>query len=360
MPPYGFGLVGCGMISRFHAAAIDAIPNAKLVAVNDVAEAAARRFGEEFGVDWHTDLDDMLARDDVDVVCVCTPSGFHRNAAVAAADAGKHVVVEKPLDITLAKCDAIIDAAERNNVKLSGIFPSRFFPCNQLVKKAVDEGRFGRITLGDVYTKWWRTQEYYDGGGWRGTWRLDGGGALMNQGVHAIDLLLWIMGPAESVQAFTTCRCHECIEVEDTAVACVRFKSGALGVIEGATSVYPGMPKRMEISGERGTVIVSEEDITTWQFADERPEDERIRHEFARKGKTAGGSTDPKAISHEGHQRQLENMIRAIETDTPPPVDGREARKAVELILAIYLSSHEQRLVELPLREDPEFVVQEV
>ncbi len=358
MKEYGFGIVGCGMIANFHVAALKEIPNAKLVAVNDVSEASAKRLGEQEGVAWYTELDKMLARDDIDVVSICTPSGFHGPAAIAAADAGKHVVVEKPLEITLAKCDAVIEAAERNGVKLCGVFPSRFHECNQVIKAAVEAGRLGRPTLASVYNKWWRTQEYYDKGGWRGTWRLDGGGALMNQGIHAIDLLLWIMGDVESVQAFSGALAHERIEVEDTAAACLRFANGALGVIEGATSTYPGMLKRMELCGDKGTIIASEEDILMWSFADEQPDDERIRKEFARRGRTGGGAGDPAAISHEGHMRQLQDMLRAIETDSAPLVDGREARRAVELILAIYLAAKEGRLVSLPLEKDPDFVFQ--
>ena len=360
MAEYGFGIIGCGMIAEFHAAAIRNIAEAKLVAMADVVGPSAKRAGERHRVDWYTDHNELLKRDDVDIVCICTPSGLHRVAAVDCANAGKHVVVEKPLETTLAKCDAIIEAADKAGVKLCGIFPSRFHQCNQLLKRAIDAGRFGRLTLGDVYSKWWRSQAYYDSGGWRGTWRLDGGGALMNQGIHAVDLLLSMMGPVKSVQAFTDTLCHERIEVEDTAVACLRFENGALGVVEGTTSVYPGMLKRMEIHGDKGTVVTTEENILTWEFAEEVPDDEWIRSDFATRGRTGGGASDPKAISHEGHLHQLKDMIQAIEQDRPPLVDGPEARKAVELILAIYQSALEHRLVRLPLEKDPDFVAQNV
>ena len=356
MAEHGFGIVGCGMIAEFHAAAIRDIPNARLVAVSDVVEASAQRSAESHGVEGYTDHQKMTERDDIDTVCVCTPSGFHMDPAVDAAKAGKHVVVEKPLEVTLARCDAIIQAAADAGVKLCGIFPSRFHKCNQFVKRAIDACRFGRLTLADVYNKWWRSQAYYDSGGWRGTWKLDGGGALMNQGIHVIDLLLWMMGPVRTVMAFTDTLCHERIEVEDTAVAALRFECGALGVIEGATSVYPGMLKRMEISGDKGTVVITEEDIVKWDFEEEVPDDEWIRSEFAAHGKTGGGASDPMAISHDGHRQQLLDLIAAIEQDRAPSVDGPEARKAVELILAIYVSAHEQRMVELPLDRDPDFL----
>ena len=182
MAEHRFGIVGCGMIAEFHAAAIREIPNATLVAVADVVEAAAKRAGERHKIDWHVGHEALVERDDIDIVSVCTPSGLHRNAAVDAANSGKHVVVEKPLETTLAKCDAIIEAADKTGVKLCGVFPSRFHQCNQVVKQAVDAGRFGRLTLADVYNKWWRSQEYYDSGGWRGTWKIDGGGRAHEPG----------------------------------------------------------------------------------------------------------------------------------------------------------------------------------
>src|SRR5204862_4161285 len=186
--------------------------------------------------------------------------------AVAAAEAGKHVVVEKPLEVTLERCDRILEACDRKGVKLCTIFPSRFADSNLALKSAVDAGRFGRLTLGETTCKWWRSQEYYDKGGWRGTWALDGGGALMNQAIHNVDLLLWMMGPATHVSAFTALLAHERIEVEDTAVACVRFASGALGVIEATTSVFPGLPKTIALHGNRGSVVIEQEDVLRWDF----------------------------------------------------------------------------------------------
>jgi predicted dehydrogenase len=203
--------------------------------------------------------------------------------------------------------------------------------------------------LGDAYIKWYRSQEYYDSGGWRGTWDLDGGGALMNQSIHAIDLLQYFMGPVKSVQAFTDTLAHERIEVEDAAVAALRFENGALGVIEGTTAAYPGMLKKTEISGTKGTVVLAEEDIVTWEFDPELPEDAEIREKFAQRTDTGGGASDPRAINHANHRRQMENLINGLESDASHLVDGREGRKAVEIILAIYQSSREGRPVELPL-----------
>jgi UDP-N-acetyl-2-amino-2-deoxyglucuronate dehydrogenase len=351
MAQHKFGIIGCGMIAEFHARAIAEIPETTLVAAFSRSEAnGAKIAGMSTGeCVVYDDLDAMLAHPGLDVVCICTPSGAHLEPALKAAQAGKHLVVEKPLEITVARCDAIIEACDSANVRLCSIFPSRFSPANRTVKQAIDSGRFGRITLGDTHVKWWRTQEYYDSGKWRGTWDLDGGGALMNQAIHNVDLLQWLMGEVESVQAMTGLLVHERIEVEDTAVAAVRFKNGALGVIEAATSAFPGLLKRTEIHGENGSARVEQDDVTLWTFRDQQPGDSEI---LAPKGAGPGGSADPRAISHAGHRDQLIDFLRAIDTQTPALVDGREGRKAVEIIRAIYKSSRTGRAVALPLVDE--------
>src|SRR5690349_13600395 len=242
----GVAIVGCGMIARFHVRALAEVPDTRVVALIDKITPAAEKMKQDLNLpcDIYPELPDALQRKDVDIVIVATPSGAHMDPAVAAANAGKHVVVEKPLEVTVERCDRIIEACDRNGVKLCTIFPSRFADSNRTLKAAVDAGRFGRLTLGETTCKWWRTQAYYDQGGWRGTWALDGGGALMNQAIHNVDLLLWMMGPATHVTAFTATVAHERIEVEDTAVACLRFKNGALGVIQAATSVHPRSEER--------------------------------------------------------------------------------------------------------------------
>ena len=205
----GFGIVGCGMIAHFHAKAIADIKGAKLVAGFDFRQESAERLTDEHGGTPYTDLKKMLADPKVDVVTICTPSGAHMEPAVAAANAGKHVIVEKPLEITLKRCDRIIEACKKNKVVLSAIFPSRFHRCSKMLKEAIDKGRFGRLSLGDAYVKWYRTQEYYDSGQWRGTWALDGGGALMNQAIHSVDILTWLMGPVAELTAQTATLAHK-------------------------------------------------------------------------------------------------------------------------------------------------------
>jgi predicted dehydrogenase len=286
----------------------------------------------------YTDVAAACADSKVDAVIVCTPSGAHLEPALVAAESGKHVVVEKPLEITSERCDRIIDACDRNRVKLCTIFPSRFGDAAIELKKAVDAGRFGRLTLGETTCKWWRSQEYYDSGGWRGTWQLDGGGALMNQAIHNVDLLLWLMGSASQVSAFTATLAHERIEVEDTAAAILRFQSGALGVIQAATSIYPGYPKTIAIHGDRGSAIIEQDDILKWYFTPSSPADDEIRRRFAAKSGASGGASDPAAISHRGHMLQLTDFVQAIREDRPPRIDGREGRKSVAAICAIYQS----------------------
>ena len=350
----GFGIVGCGMISNFHAKALSEIPDAELVACYDMFSEAADRFAGEQGCKAYHELDAMLADDNVQVVTICTPSGAHEEPAVAAAKAGKHLLVEKPLEITLAKCDAIINACDEAGVKLGTIMPSRFSPANQAVKSAIEDGRFGTLTLGDTYVKWWRSQEYYDSGGWRGTWKLDGGGAYMNQAIHNVDLLYWFMGDVEDVVGITATLAHERIEVEDTGSAVVRFKNGAIGTLEATTSAYPGLLKKTEIHGTTGSIIVEQDDILMWDFAEAKPEDDEIRSNFGGGNASSGGAADPKAISHTGHQRQFEDFLAAIQADKAPLVDGHEGRKSVELILAIYQSSWTGQRVKLPLAADPQ------
>ena len=345
----GVAIVGCGMIARFHVAALAEIPGTRVVALVDRKPGQAAALREKLGIscDVYEDQEPALARKDVNLVIVATPSGVHMEPAVAAANAGKHVVVEKPLEITLERCDRIIDACDGAGVKLCTIFPSRFGDANRALKAALDAGRFGRLTLGETTCKWWRTQSYYDEGGWKGTRGMDGGGALMNQGIHNVDLLLWMMGPATQISAFTATLAHQRIEVEDTAVACLRFANGALGVIEAATSVYPGLPKTIAIHGDRGTAVIEQDDLLRWELNPETPEDKVLRQRFAQKVEASGGSSDPAAISHIGHARQLGDFIEAIQTGRAPLVDGREGRRAVEVILGIYESAATGRPVAL-------------
>jgi len=351
--PVGFGIIGCGMIANFHTRAIEDIRGAKLVGCFDMFPAAADRLAEANGCTPYHNLDEMLTNPEIDVVTICTPSGAHMEPAVAAAKAGKHVIVEKPLEITLKRCDKIIEACESNGVVLSTIFPSRFHQSSQLMKQAVDKGRFGSLAMGDSYVKWFRTQEYYDSGAWRGTWALDGGGALMNQAIHSVDLLVWLMGPVASLSANMATLAHKRIQVEDVATATLRFESGALGVIEATTAAYPGFLKRIELHGSDGSAVLEEEDITVWDFAKSTARDKKIREIMSGKTQTGGGASDPTAIGHHAHTLLFKDTLKAMKNGTTPQVDGREGRRSVEVILAIYKSSETGKSIDLPLLRDP-------
>jgi UDP-N-acetyl-2-amino-2-deoxyglucuronate dehydrogenase len=354
MATHGFGIIGCGMIAEFHTKAINEIEGSRVVAAYSRSAQNGAKIAKMAGNECRVfdDLDQMLKHPGLDVVCVCTPSGAHLDPSVKAAKSGKHVVVEKPLEITLPRCDAIISACDAAGVRLCTIFPSRFTEANLALKHAIDGGRFGRLTLGDTYVKWWRSQQYYDSGGWRGTWDLDGGGALMNQAIHNVDLLQWLMGDVDTVQALTATLVHERIEVEDTAVAALRFKNGALGVIEAATSAYPGLLKRTEIHGDQGSARVEQDDITLWEFQREAPGDVAIKAATAGSSGFKAGASDPRGITHIGHRDQLRDFLASIDSGRSPQVDGREGRKSVEIIRAIYRSNRTGQAVRLPLDND--------
>ena len=334
-----FGIIGCGMIANFHAAALAQLRQAELAGVTSRSIDSANRFARKHDCPAYASIDELLARDEIDAISICSPSGAHLPPALAAAAAGKHVVVEKPLEITTARCDQIIEACQRHGVLLSTIFQSRFHQSSKLLKAAVEAGRFHKLCLGSAYVKWFRNQSYYDGDAWRGTWELDGGGALMNQAIHNVDLLQWIMGPVRDVFAFTDTLTHERIEVEDTAVASLRFASGALGTIEATTSAWPGSLKRLEIYGSAGSAIIEDEGICKWEFAESLAEDADLLQRFSRRNRTSGGSNDPTAIDISGHRSQFQEIVSAIQSGQPLLVDGREARKSVAIIEAIYESS---------------------
>src|SRR5438270_623633 len=348
--PLGFALVGCGMIARFHVRALAEVPGTRVAALVSRTPANAAKLIAETGLPpcpVFATVEEAVAAPGVDAVVITTPSGAHLEPAVVAAKAGKHVVVEKPLEITAERCDRVIAACDAGGVKLCTIFPSRFADSSRTLKSAVEAGKFGRLTLGETTCKWWRSQAYYDEGGWKGTLALDGGGALMNQAIHNVDLLLWMMGPATHVCGLTATLAHERIEVEDTAVACLRFKNGALGVIQATTSVHPGYPKTIAIHGDRGSAVIEQEDVLRWDFNPPTADDERVKERFAQKVGASGGASDPAAISHRGHMLQLSDFVAAIRENRTPKVDGREGRKAVAAICAIYESARTGKAIEL-------------
>ena len=345
MKKWNFGIIGAGLIADFHARAIADIPNAKLLGCCDIISARAEKLSDKHSCQTFKSYEDTLKSNDIDIVTIATPSGAHKEPAIAAAQAGKHVICEKPLDITLERIDAMIEAHEKSGTRLGGIFPYRFNDSQAALREAINSGRFGVISYAAIFVPWWRTDEYYKDS-WHGTWKLDGGGALMNQSIHMVDMLCDVMPPIESLQAFVGTLGHPQIEAEDTAVAVLRFTNGALGIIYGTTASYPGQFRRFEITGTKGTVIQVENSFTVWQFADERPEDEQIREQFG-EIEGGGGVADPAAITHENHTRNFKAFLDALESGKDFWISGPEARKAVEVILAIYKSAKEQKPVKL-------------
>jgi UDP-N-acetyl-2-amino-2-deoxyglucuronate dehydrogenase len=345
---FGFGIVGAGMISHFHAKAISQIKNAALLGIYNINTAKADQFaGTHHCTPYHT-LEEMIGNPEIDIVCICTPSGLHLDAALKSIEAGKHCLIEKPLEITLDRCDQIINAAKIAGVKVGVIFPSRFYEESKKLKEAIDENRFGNLVLGDAYVKWSRSAEYYQSGKWRGTWQYDGGGALMNQGIHSVDLLQWYMGPVKSVQSVMANIRHKNIEVEDTVVSTLKFANGALGTIESTTAVFPGSLKRIEILGTDGTAILEENNFIKWEFAQPGDEDKIINDQIAKGQSSKGGASDPSDINFTGHQKQIEDIIQSIETGREPLIDGLEGRKSVEIVLAIYESARSGKIIEFP------------
>ena len=340
----GFGIVGCGVVADYHIKAVLDTEKARLVAVSDAVEERARKVGEEHGVDWYTDYRQMLESPDIDVVCICTPSGIRIPIATDAAEAGKHLIIEKPLDITLERIDRIIAAARKAGVELMGIFQLRYGEAVRQVRRALQEDKLGKVVLGDAYIKWYRPQEYYDSAPWRGTWKTEGGGALMTQGIHTVDLLQWLMGPVKRVYARMGSLVHD-IEVEDTLVAALEYENGALGVIEATTASHPGMPARLEFSGSKGTIVVEADRIALWEV-----EGTPAPASAGESTEVAKAASDSRTFGTEGHKAQIAEMVRIVTEGGHPAIDGHEARKAVELILAVYQSARSGAPVDLPLK----------
>lgn len=343
---YGVAIVGAGNIAPAHIEAVNADDRARLLGITGAGGDGARTLAARHGVRHYPDVATIAADPEVDLVAICTPSGAHLEPATAVIRAGKHVVVEKPLEVTSARARALIAEADTAGVTLSTIFNSRFGDANAFVRRAVAEGRLGRLVQCDAYVKWFRDQAYYDSADWRGTVRLDGGGALMNQAIHHLDLLLWIAGPVREVFAYADTLTHEGLEVEDTLVAVLRYECGALGHISAATSLWPGRPKLLQVHGEDGVAIIEDDVLVDWRTrAGGDAERDEVLARYG--GQVSGGAADPTAISFENHRRQYRDVFDALERGRTPGIDGREGVRAILVIEAIYRSVRERRPVYL-------------
>lgn len=335
--PLGFGIIGVGMIADFHAQAIAHTRGGRLVGVATRNPENVRAFARKHNVPFATtSVDELVARPDIDVVCITTPSGAHLEPALVAVRAGKHVVVEKPIEITTERADELLAAADAARVKVSPIFQARFTEGARTIKSAIEGGRFGRLVLASAYVKWHRSTQYYSG--WKGSLKLDGGGAVINQAIHAIDLLQWFAGMPSEVFSWSTRRVHTRIEAEDTATAVLKFGNGALGTIEATTAAWPGWARRIELCGEKGSAALDGDHISRWEFHVAQPGDDAIRA-LKDSGELGSGASEPGAISFEGHRRQIQDLIDAVRENRPVAIDGHEARKAVALIRGLYASA---------------------
>lgn len=336
------GILGGGNISETHARAACELEGVRIVAVHGRNREKSERLARAYGGAAYEELDSFLAHTPMEVVLVGSPSGLHAEQGIAAARRGLHVLVEKPLDVTTERADALTEECERAGVKLGVFFQDRVAPDVRRLKEFVGSGGLGRPLLVSARVRWYRPPEYYAGSRWRGTWALDGGGALMNQGVHTLDLLLWILGGVKSVYAKAFTALHD-IEVEDTVAATLEFESGAVGTLEAATCAYPGYPRRVELTGTEGTVVLEGSSLVA---ADLRTPRAGLVVTARESGGNAAASS-PVVSDVSGHREILSDFLRAIEAGGVPVCDGREGRRSVELARAVYESSRTGRAVRL-------------
>ncbi|HLT07622.1 MAG TPA: Gfo/Idh/MocA family oxidoreductase [Cyclobacteriaceae bacterium] len=334
----GFGIIGTGAIASHHAAAIKAYEGSELVAVCSSTASRAKQAEEKFGVVAYHELDRFLSNPAIEVVCICTHSGAHMEPGIAAAKAGKHVLLEKPIEVSLDRADQLIEVCKAQGVKLGVIFQNRFKPGYLQLKEAVSQGKLGKLIMGTAAINWYRDPSYYNSSSWKGTLEGDGGAALINQGIHTIDLLLDVMGDVASVYGQVKTVVHK-IEGEDLGAAILNFKNGALGTITGGTALCPGYPERLEIYGEKGSIILEGGKIHAWNIAGEATPDK-----FANSQESSGAS-DPMAIDFNLHLAQIKDMVEAIHEGREPLVTGEIGKKSLALILGIYQSSKEQKLL---------------
>lgn len=327
-----FAIIGCGRIAPNHLDAIAEAPSATLVAACDIIEEKAKAVADEWGCNYYTDIETMLESEEIDVCCILTPSGMHAEHACIVAKHKVNVLCEKPLDVTEENMQKMINCCKENGVKLGAIFQRRFFDAAIETKKAIEKGYLGKIALATASLKYFRDQEYYDSGEWRATWELDGGGALMNQGIHGVDLISWMMGGIESVDALCKTQVWD-IVVEDTAVVRVKYKNGAIGVIEGTTCAYPGLDNIFSIHGSEGSISFGNDGFLIWDLKDKNLKKPETN------GSMGGLNCKYNVEVNTGHDYQIEDMARAVLENRDPEISGEEAMESVKIILKIYESS---------------------
>ncbi len=341
-PAIGFAIVGTGMIAEVHAQAIQLCQDARLIGVFSRNRENCAAFAARWNTVPFESLETLIRHPDVQAVSVTTPSGAHAETAIPALLAGKSVLCEKPVEISLSAVDRMLQAEKDGNGRLAGVFQMRLGTGARLLRQAIEQGRFGKLSFCSAHIKWWRDYSYYTSSPWKGTLHLDGGGALINQGIHAVDLLQWLVGLPQEVAAFTATVAHSGIEAEDTVAASLRFPNGALGVIEAATSTFPGTDLRIEIMGDNGSAILVNDRITRWEFRTPLPGDDTVT--APPDGPSiAGGTGDAKKVSLDGHRLIVQDLAEAIRENRPAMTTGADARNAVALVRAIYASAQSGR-----------------
>jgi UDP-N-acetyl-2-amino-2-deoxyglucuronate dehydrogenase len=333
-------IIGTGVVGELHIRSMQKLPHCKVVAVCDLIGEKGQKSLEKnnVSVPIYTDLLEMFKKEDLDSVHVCTPSGDHMGPAIASMERGMNVLCEKPMEILPDRVDKMIAAAKEHGVKLAGIFQNRWDDANIALRNAVKQQRFGKLAWAGIFTPWYRTDAYYADGAWRGTWKLDGGGAVMNQGVHQVDLMQWIMGPVKTVSAFASSRIHPKIEVEDTLTCSVMFEGGVHGTYVSTTGMWPGGAVRIEIGGEFGSAI-SENGLKRYEFKEPKPEDQELLERLSpEKAKNSGGGTAATDIGLDLHGKNMKSVYDAWDRGEEAETHGPEARKAVAIIQAMYES----------------------
>ncbi len=343
------GIAGIGNISEIHAQAVQAAAGGELVAAHSRNKEKLKRFCKRFDIEGESDYDRFLKNPDLDLVAVCTPSGTHLDYSRKAAQAGKHVVIEKPIEVTLERASGLLDACRKAGVKVAVIYQNRFLDDTLRMKTSIQDGQIGEPFMATASVKWYRSQEYYEDGGWRGTLDLDGGGAVINQAIHTVDLLEWMLGPIKTVRGLKGTFTHPGIEGEDNAVAALEFSSGAIGTFVASTSIRPAQPRTIEVHGDLGTAQLTDNDFQLLLPDDARTE--------TGSGAAASGAEDPMAnLAFEPHRRQFDEIFSAILEDKEPVVSGRESLRSLAAVMALYRSAesgkpaHPDELIEQALR----------
>ena len=334
-------IIGTGVVGTMHLRAMGQVPNCQIVAVCDIDPDKGRQALQKtkISVPIYTDLKEMLQKEKLDSAHVCTPSGDHQTPALTAMERGLNVLVEKPMEILPDRVDEMIAASKKFGIRLAGIFQNRWDDANAVLHDAVQQGRFGKIGWAGAITPWYRTDQYYADGGWRGTWKLDGGGAVMNQGVHQVDLIQWIIGPVKTVSTFASNRIHANIEVEDTLTCALKFENGVFGTFVSTTAMWPGGQVRIEIGGEFGSAV-SENGLKRFEFKNPLPTDQQMLERYGpNRDKTSGGGKAATDIALDLHSKNIRAVYQAWDRGQDAETSGPEARKAVAIIQAMYESA---------------------